>query len=189
MPSARLSCMHYWPLHALFAGSLRALFAELARKHAAFDIQDFLQPPGMARCWAVASAKKRSDDLEGELRPDDPSPDAQNIHIVVLDTLPSRVSVMAQAGPNAWEFVGSDADPHPRTTHQNPAIDLPSEDLPSHRLREIREIASIRGVRSTIQCLHSKLFQEFGHLILHEKASMVACDCVTKWLGHEDLKN
>jgi hypothetical protein len=143
----------------------------------------------MTRGWAVPRTEERSDDLKREFGPNNSSSNAQNIHVVVLDTLPSRVRVMAETGSNAREFVGRDTDPHPRTAHQNPAIDLPGEDLPSHRFREIGEIASIGGVRSAIQCLHSELFHEFGHIILHEKASMVACDRVTKWLGHEDLKN
>ncbi len=82
----------------------------LARENALFDVDDLGQPESVARSGGVASPEERANDFKGELRADDPSPHAQDVHVVVFDPLPSRISVMAQTGSDAGELVGSHAN-------------------------------------------------------------------------------
>jgi hypothetical protein len=134
----------------------------------------------------VPSADECSDDFEGQFWADDTSPDAQDVHVVVLDPLPGGVRVVAQAGPNAREFVGGDADPDAGTAHQDAAIDGAIEHFPSHRFGEIRKIAGFRPVGTAVEGLDSKMFQESGDLSLHGESGVVAGEGVSERMAHGD---
>jgi len=82
---------------------------KLARKDPALDVDNLGKPSGVAGGWAVLSPKERSDDFESKLGTDHASSNAQDVHIVVLDPLPSGVGVMTKASTDSREFVRSNA--------------------------------------------------------------------------------
>jgi hypothetical protein len=85
---------------------------KLARQNSAFDVDDLSEPSGVAGGRAISSAQKRPNHLESMLRADDSGADAQDIHVVMLDPLPSGIGIVAKAGANPRELVGGN-------THSN----------------------------------------------------------------------
>lgn len=114
---------------------------KLARENASLDIDDLGQSSGMAGSGGIPSIEKSPSDFEGDFRTNHTSPDAEDVHIVVLDPLASRVSVVTQASTNAREFVSSHADAHTRTADEDASIDFTRQDSGRDRLSKVREIA------------------------------------------------
>jgi hypothetical protein len=85
---------------------------KLTRKDSAFDVNDLGKPSGVSRLGSIPSTKERANNLESGLGTDDPSADAQDIHVIVLDALSSGVGVVTEARPNPRKLVGSNADAH-----------------------------------------------------------------------------
>ncbi len=114
---------------------------KLAREDSSFDVDNLGQSSGMPGSGAVASVEKSADDFKRDFGPDHTSTDAEDVHVVVLDSLASRVRVVAKASANSREFVGSNADTHSRAANEDPTIDFTREDSGRDRLSKIREIA------------------------------------------------
>lgn len=92
--------------------ALALAIRKLARQNSAFDVDDFSEPSGVAGGRAVSGPQKRPNHLESMLRADHSGADAQDIHVVMLDTLPGGVSVVAKTSANPRELVGGN-------THSN----------------------------------------------------------------------
>lgn len=84
---------------------------ELAGQNALFNRKDLIESSGVPFLGRVPGPQEGFDDLEGQFWADDPGTDAQDVHVIVFDPLASRVGIMAQAGADAWEFIGCHADP------------------------------------------------------------------------------
>lgn len=131
-----------WATVFVFA-SLALLLAlrKLARENTSLNIHDLGQSGCVSGSGAIASIQEGSHDFESEFGTDHASADAEDVHVVVLDTLPGRVGVVADASADAGEFVGSYAHADAGTADQDPAIDLASDHFGRDRLGKVREIA------------------------------------------------
>ncbi len=133
--------------------------------------------------WSIASIEKRSNTLESQLRSDHSGPDTQHIHIIVLDSLPSRVSVMAQRGTNARKFIGGDTHSDSAATHQDASIHSPRENFqrPPSRQNRGNHMARMNAFRSRSR---QSLFAKQGNdVMLQSKTGVVTTDSVTKRRG------
>jgi hypothetical protein len=114
---------------------------KLARENSSLDIDDLGQSSSVAGSGGISSVEKSASDFKGDFGPDHTSTDAEDVHIVVLDPLASRVSVVAQACSNARELVSSHADSHSRAADEDTSIDFTRQDSGRDRLSKVREIA------------------------------------------------
>ena len=94
-----------------FSGEL--FFPEFPGGDPSFDGFYFFQSSSVSFLGCVTSAEEGFDDFEGQFGADDTGADAKDVHIVVFDPLSGGVGVVAEAGSNSWEFIGSDAYPDP----------------------------------------------------------------------------
>jgi len=78
---------------------------KLARENASLDFDDLGQSGGVTRSGAVRSSQEGANNLESRLRADDPSADAENIHVVVLDTLAGGIGIVTEASANSGKLV------------------------------------------------------------------------------------
>lgn len=85
---------------------------KLARQDASLDVENLGQTESMSRSGGIASIQESSHDLEGQLGTDHASSDAEDIHVVVLDALPSRVGIVTETGSNPRKLVSSHANTH-----------------------------------------------------------------------------
>lgn len=127
---------------AALAISLKIVFSrEQAGRDATLNISDLGHSGRVSGSGTVASPEKGFDDFESHLRADNSSTNAEDVHVIVLHPLPSRVGVVAEAGSNSREFVGGYADSHSGSANEDSAIDLTLEQLGGDQLRKVREIA------------------------------------------------
>jgi len=78
---------------------------------ASFDRENLVEAAGEAFLIGLKlGGHKSAGQLERQFGADDACAENQDVHIVVLDTLVGGISVVANAGANAGNFVGGDAD-------------------------------------------------------------------------------
>ena len=95
----------------------------------------------------------------GDFRTNHPRPQTQHIHIVVFHALPRREVVVARGRANPFELVGRHARARAATADQHRALRLPAEHRQGHRLRVVRIVHRIRGVRPQVPSLVPLLAQ------------------------------
>ena len=93
--------------YRLFPGGLRQALS------APFRLENLAQAPGEALLVAVAGVQKGCHEFRSQRQADNPPSQAQDVEIVVLDSLAGGIRVMTNARPHALELVrgnsGSDA--------------------------------------------------------------------------------
>src|SRR4051794_20268460 len=80
-----------------------------ARLSPGLDREDLVQAAPMAGLAAERRAEEGDDALPRRLRADDPRPEREDVHVIVLDALVGGVRVMADGGSHAADLVGRDA--------------------------------------------------------------------------------
>ena len=70
-----------------------------------FHRKDFSKPAPVPLLAAEPGRHERDDELSGQLGPDDPPPQAQHVHVVMLDALAGGKGVVTYGGTNAADLV------------------------------------------------------------------------------------
>ena len=78
---------------------------KLARQNTALDVYNLGEASGVAGSRGVAGSEKRPNDFEGRFRTNDTCSDAEDIHVIVLDTLASGIGVVAKTGSDSGKLV------------------------------------------------------------------------------------
>lgn len=107
-------------------------------------------PPEMHLC-AELRGQKRGYQLLRQRFPDNLSADAQQVDIVVFDTLVCGIDIMADSGANTRRFVTGDGRAHTRATYQQTAFRIPAADLVRHQPGYIGEIDGVCAVCAMIR--------------------------------------
>src|SRR5690242_18397512 len=89
---------------------------------------DLLQPTHEAFPTVEIRTQERPDELPCELLAHDLGADAEDVHVVVLDTLVGRVRVVAGRGADARDLAGSHRGAHARAADENAALGIASPD-------------------------------------------------------------
>jgi hypothetical protein len=76
----------------------------------------------MAFGLAEFGCQKSFDEVPSHHGSHDPATQTNNVHVIVLDALPSREVVIDQTGANSRDFVGTDRSTHPTSANSNPAL-------------------------------------------------------------------
>src|SRR5918993_6060679 len=96
-----------------------------------FDLSQSLHVPLAA---VEARAEEGAREVDGELGADDLRPEAEHVHVVVLDALMRRVDVVADRGPDPGELACCDRGTDPRSADEHTTFGIPAEnglaDLP-----------------------------------------------------------
>jgi hypothetical protein len=71
---------------------------------------------------AELGGQKSFDKVPGQHGPHDPATETNNIHVIVLDPLPSREVIINQSGADSRNFVGADGSTYPASANSNPAL-------------------------------------------------------------------
>ena len=73
---------------------------------------------------AELSSQKRSYEFACDIFANDPTPETQDVGVVVLDRLMCRVRVMGEGSANASHLVGGDRCTRTRSAHHDASFDL-----------------------------------------------------------------
>src|SRR5260221_11011382 len=121
-----------------------------------------------ARAWALeprkTPAEERPDEFGSQLLTDDPRPQAQDVHVVILHALPCGKRVVTHARADAAHLVRGDSGADAAPTQHDSAISAPVDDRGRNGRRPIgivvarlhgrgtavhRPLARARGVPAT----------------------------------------
>src|ERR1035437_1224403 len=72
------------------------------------NFEYFFEPSLVSFIFYELRVDKGINDLTGQCIPYDPLSQAQDVHIIMFNTLVGRIRIMAYSRPNAFEFIGSD---------------------------------------------------------------------------------
>ena len=140
------------------------------------DLQHLVETTGVAIGRSVAGSQKRLDDLEGQLRADDSATDAQDVHVVVLDTLVRGVGVVTDGRSDTGNLVGRDADAHATAADQDSSIGLAPHELARDGDCEIWVITAVFRVGSAIDQLGDKGPKPLGNRRFQGETGVVAAE-------------
>src|SRR5215217_7332757 len=120
--------------------SLSSCRRDLLTFHAPFHLGHLFEALRIPRLLRVEPrADERGDELARERRPHDLRPEAEHVHVVVLDALVRAVGVVADRGADAEDLAGGDRGTNARAADEDPALGLA---LPDH----LAELAGLVGV-------------------------------------------
>ena len=97
---------------------------------------------------------------------DDPAPENQDIHMIVLDTLMRRVRVVTKPGTNTWKLVPCHRGAHSASAYQHSALDSFAQNRRSDRLREVWIIDRSGVARPQIFYAMAQFLEVFANLFL-----------------------
>src|SRR5262245_16606090 len=92
----------------------------------------------MAFSLAVLCGHVGLDKIPGYFGSNGPSTHAQNIHMIVLDSLPGREVIVDQCGTDSLYLVGANCCANPATADSNPPLDPACGNCLAKRDNEIR---------------------------------------------------
>src|SRR5689334_14634286 len=100
---------------------------------------DLFQPTHVAFPAVEFRTKERANQLRCEGSADHLRADAEDVHVVVLDSLVRRVGVVADRSTDAGELAGGDRGPDPRAADEDTA-------LRASRLDRLAQLAGLVGI-------------------------------------------
>lgn len=114
--------------HALRPSQLMISAKQCSRHSIPFDLQDFVQSSQMSLFTRELGVDEGSHEFYRDFFTNNACSQAQDVHVVVLDTLMGRINVVTDSGANSGNLVGSDTDSDTAAAQQNAAIRLTRHD-------------------------------------------------------------
>ena len=123
------------------------------------------------------SAQESFDNLARQGWSDDPLPDAQDVHIVMLDSLGGGIGVVTNPGAQAWMFIDGDAYPDPASADQDPSLRLALHQGLRHQPGEVGIVVlPIKLKRPYVQDLVTTLAEMLADEFFKFESGVVAAD-------------
>src|SRR5262249_31550574 len=98
---------------------------------------DLCQPAKVAVRATKLGCEGRLDEVPGDGRPDGPSTEADDVHVVVFDALPRGEVIFHEGGPNAGNLVGANRRADAAAADRDTALDFSASYRASERNDEI----------------------------------------------------
>src|SRR6266508_5405571 len=122
-------------IQTLCPSSVSSCSLLLAMAHLPFQLLNLFEAPHVAVAAAEARGQKGAHELGGQLGPPDLRPEAEHVHVVVLDALMRRVGVVADRCANSHELGGRDGRADARSAHEHAALGVAGADRVAHLAR------------------------------------------------------
>ena len=126
---------------------------------------------------AVIGGKKCLHQIPGQCGANDATAETQDVHVVVLDTLPCGKMIFDQAGAYAFDFISTYCRAHSAAANGNASFHLARGDGPRQRCDEIGEI--ILGHQEMCAKIHdlvTSLFEAGQYIMLQSKTAVISCN-------------
>src|ERR671910_2138651 len=121
-------------IHTLWPSADSLCRFESGTGHRPFHVFNFLQSLYITFSAVKTCPEERCDEIVRERGADDLRPEAEHVHVVVLDALMRRVDVVADRGPDPGELACCDRGTDPRSADEHTTFGIPAEnglaDLP-----------------------------------------------------------
>lgn len=116
------------------------------------------------------------DDLECERFADDPAPNAQDVDIVMFDSLMGRVSVVGDRSSNSLDLVGRHTGPGSRPTDHDAAVGSTVDHRFGDGRREVGIVDGVLVMGAEIENGESELGQAASYQLFEGVAGMVGSE-------------
>lgn len=116
------------------------------------------------------------DEFDGDGLADDPGADAEDVHVVVLDPLVGGVVVVADAGADAGDLVGGDADADAAAADQNAAVGPTSNNDLANFAGEVGVVDGAVGVCPAVDDGMARRGDEGSDSVLEREAAVIAAE-------------
>ena len=144
------------------------------RCSALFQCSDLCQSALVAFLAGEPGSDECDDDLFCQGISDDSSPEAEHVHVVMLDALSGRVRVVADGCADPMDLVRCHARSNPTPAYDDSAIGVRIAHCPGDGRREVRIVViGIEFIRSEIIDFVSKSVQPLRDTWLHWQPGMV----------------
>ena len=114
-------------------------------------------PPGAGEL----RREKDAHDVLGQLRPDHPRPQAEDVHVVVFDSLTGGEGIVAHGGTDAGHFVGGDRGPDTAPAEHHTTVGV----APAHRFAEGAGVVRIVNGDGVVRAEVDDLVAEWNDLL------------------------
>src|SRR2546426_6054077 len=104
------------------------------------EIMDLREPPQVPLLAGELCGEERPHDLVRKPRADHPRAETEHVHIVVLDSLMSRIAIVADRGTDARKFIGGNRHAGSAAADDHAALDLTLAKHDGHGLPVVRVI-------------------------------------------------
>src|SRR4029453_1780837 len=149
---------------------LAGMTSRLERSHLAETAE---VPCGLA----VLRAEKGLDQVPGQLRPDGPSAQAENVHVIVLHALAGREVILDETGSPPWNLFGAHRDAHSAPAYCQPALHRARHQRTTERLHEVRiVVGGGEDMGAEGRHLVSGGTQPSHHVFLQVKSTVIGRD-------------
>jgi len=134
----------------------------------------------MAGFLTILGTKKCLHKVPGHARTHGAPPHAEDVHVVILNSLLGREMIMNQAGPYTLGFIGTDRGPHTTATNRNTPLHLTSNHCSGQRRDIIGVIiARIQLMSPEVDNFMTRSFQLGDELLLEFKSAVICCKSYT----------
>src|SRR5688500_2566770 len=177
----RVPSRYHWreseSIQTLWPCSLSACRRDFAMRQLLFHSRDLLQPLHVTLGAVEPCLEEGTDELRRELPPDDLRPEAEDVHVVVLDALMGRVRVVADRGADPRQLAGRDRGAHAGATDEHGALRSTRPDRIADLLRLVRVVDPRLGrVGSQVHRLVAELVDDREHALAQLDPTMVEGD-------------
>jgi hypothetical protein len=126
---------------------------------------------------AELSREKSFDKVPGHHGPHDPAAKTDNVHVIVLDALPSREVIIDQSGVNSRNFVGANGSTDSTPANSNPALNRARHHCPRQRNDEIRVVVAwFETIRTKVNNLMTRGLEAATKILFQSKSAVIGGD-------------
>src|SRR5436190_8488232 len=143
-------------------------------RYTSFHRFDLLEPADVALAAVELRGQEGADELGGERRADDLGPEAEDVHVVVLDPLMRRIGVVADRRADPRELARGDRRANARAADEDAALGLAAENRLADLPRLVRVVDPDRvGVHAAVEDVVPELRERREHRVAQVEAAVV----------------
>lgn len=139
------------------------------------NVQNFLESSCVPFVVGELRRQKCARNLQRWCNADHAGAEAKNIHIVVFNTLVTRVGIMREAGTNTFDLVCRNARPNAAAAYQDSSLNLPRCDSFAKLARKIRIVGRRFIIRAEVNDFMAIVSQFLSEIALQRESCMVTC--------------
>ena len=141
-----------------------------------FENIDFAETADVPFFAREVRAEKGMNAFQGRLGANYARPEDQDVHIVVFDSLVGRVGVVAEAGADAFNFVGRDAGSDARATDEHASFGLMMKNGVANFRGKIGVVDCSGGIGSDVHNLMALCFKVLADQLLEIVPCVITAD-------------
>src|SRR5215470_8574735 len=144
---------------------------------AGFKLKDFGQPATMSIYAAEPGSKEALRAVPGNRDTDSPASEAEDVQVIILNTLACRKVIVTECGARPSHFIGGHGSTHAAAAHEDSPLHLSAGHSTSEGKREIWVVVvDVIGRIAKIDDLVASFRKQPSELLLHFESAMICAN-------------